>query len=228
MFRGAFHGRAVLVASWSHDHRRSHIEVRVLKYDRNRALRHLAAAAFIVVVAGLFVRQQLEAPVVAPGGVLGGVALGPLDERTVEVGQPAPDFVLEARGRAQPLRLSDFRGKVVVLNFWASWCGPCRQEMPEFQAEYARRGADPDVVILAVNALSLDVRRDAERFIEEMEVTFPVVFDAGGDVGERYRVRGLPSTFFIDRGGVVRAATFGPAFGGLLSEGIAKAEAGGG
>lgn len=196
----------------------------MLNYDRNRALRHFLAAAFIVLVAGLFVRQQLEAPIRAPGIE----AVGPLDARTVEVGQPAPDFALEALGPTSALRLSDFRGRIVVLNFWASWCGPCRQEMPEFQAEYTRRGPQGDVVILAVNALSLDSRRDAERFIQEMEVTFPVVFDTSGAVGERYRVRGLPSTFFIDRAGVVRGATFGPVFGGLLAEGIVKAEAGGG
>lgn len=196
----------------------------MLRYDRRRLLRHLAAAVFIVAVGGGFVWQQLEAPVGTPSGAV----LGPLDERTVDVGQLAPDFVLEARVTTSALRLSDLRGQVVVLNFWASWCGPCRQEMPEFQADYARRGPQRDVVIVAVNALSLDSRRDAERFVEEMEVTFPVVFDVSGAVGERYRVRGLPSTFFIDRAGVVRAATFGPVFGDLLGEGIAKAEAGGG
>ena len=200
----------------------------MLKYDRRRALRHAIATVFVLVVAGLFARQQLAAPVPAPDTTAG---LGPLDARTVETGQPAPDFVLETRAsgkQARTVRLSDFRGQVVVLNFWASWCGPCRQEMPDLQAEYARHAQTRDLTILAVNALSLDSRQAAERFIEEMGVTFPVVFDASGDVLERYRVRGLPSTFFIDREGVVRAATFGPVFGGLLADGIAKAEAGGG
>jgi peroxiredoxin len=198
-----------------------------LKYDRRRALRHFTAAAFVAVVGVLFVRQQLEAPLATPGVE---VRLGPLDERTVETGQLAPDFVLEGRslnGRAgEPVRLSDFRGEVVVLNFWASWCGPCRQEMPEFEAAYSA-GPAGDLAILAVNALSLDSRRDAERFVEEFGVTFPVAFDETGAVAERYRVRGLPSTFFIDRAGIVRAATLGPVFGGLLEQGIAKAEAGG-
>lgn len=195
----------------------------MLRYDRRRALRHGVAVAFLLVVGGLFARQQLEAPL-APGGE---APLGPLDERTVEVGQPAPDFALGSRVAGETLKLSDYRGQVVVLNFWASWCGPCRQEMPEFQEEYARHTLARDLTILGVNALSLDSREDAERFIEEVEVTFPIAFDASGEVGERYRVRGLPSTFFIDRGGVVRAATFGPVFGGLLEEGIAKAEAAG-
>jgi peroxiredoxin len=197
----------------------------VWRYDRRRALRHLTAAAFVLVVGVLFVRQQL-ATLPHEAGVEG--RLGPLDERTVETGQPAPDFALESRVPGETLRLSDYRGQVVVLNFWASWCGPCRQEMPEFEAEYARHTAARDLTILAVNALSLDSRRDAERFIEEMEISFPVVYDETGAVADRYRVRGLPSTFFIDRAGVVRAATFGPVFGGLLEDGIAKAEAGGG
>ena len=195
----------------------------MLKYDRRRALRHLTAAAFVLVVGVLFVRQQLESPPSESGSE---VRLGALDERAVEMGQPAPDFALESRAPGETLRLSDYRGQVVVLNFWASWCGPCRQEMPEFEAEYQRHAAAGDLTILAVNALSLDSRRDAERFIEEFEVTFPVAYDETGAVAERYRVRGLPSTFFIDRAGVVRAATFGPVFGGLLEAGIAKAQAG--
>jgi peroxiredoxin len=206
----------------------------MLNYDRRRAARHGIATVFVLVVLGLFVRQQLATPE-APAGAV--AMLGPLDERSVETGQPAPDFVLEARaagggkdgrGAISAVRLSDYRGRVVVLNFWASWCGPCRQEMPEFQAEYARRGRDGGVVILAIDALSLDSREAADRFIEDMGVTFPVAFDATGDVLERYRVRGLPSTFFIDRDGIVRGATFGPVFAGLLTEGIAKAEGGGG
>ena len=195
----------------------------MLKYDRSRALRHLTAAIFVAVVGALFVRQQLEAPLATPGLE---VRLGPLDERTVETGQLAPDFALESRVVGEVVRLSDYRGQVVVLNFWASWCGPCRQEMPEFEAAY-RAAEAGGLTILAVNELSLDSRRDAERFIEEFELTFPVAYDATGAVAERYRVRGLPSTFFIDRAGVVRAATLGPVFGGLLEDGIAKAEAGG-
>jgi peroxiredoxin len=215
----------VALATPTHDDAGMTSSYGLLKYDRRRALRHLTAAAFVLVVGALFVRQQLESPKDSAGVE---VRLGPLDERSVETGQPAPDFALEGRAAGETLRLSDYRGQVVVLNFWASWCGPCRQEMPAFEAEHARRAASNDFTILAVNALSLDSRRDAERFIEEMEVTFPVAYDETGAVADRYRLRGLPSTFFIDRTGVVRAATFGPVFGGLLDDGIAKAEAGAG
>lgn len=195
-------------------------------YDRNRLVRHSIAAVFVLTVGALFVRQQLGGPVPSTGAANGGVVvLGALDTQSVEVGQRAPDFILERRGDT-PLTLSSLEGRVVVLNFWASWCGPCRQEMPEFQAEYARSSAPDAPIIVAVNVLTLDARKPAEAFVDELGVTFPVLFDARGDVAEHYRVRGLPSTFFIDRTGVVRGATYGPVFGNLLVNGIAAAERG--
>ncbi len=196
-------------------------------YDRNRLVRHSIAAVFVLTVAALFVRQQLDGATSGSGasGARSVAILGALDEQSVEVGQPAPDFVLERRGGV-PLKLSSLEGRVVVLNFWASWCGPCRQEMPEFQREYAQSSAPDAPVIVAVNVLTLDARKPAEAFVDELGVTFPVLFDAAGDVAEHYRVRGLPSTFFIDRAGVVRGATYGPVFGNLLVNGIAAAERG--
>ena len=103
----------------------------------------------------------------------------------------------------EPARLSDFRGKTVVLNFWASWCPPCRAEMPEFQALWERRGPSgpDDLVVLAVDFLPEDSVAAAANFAREFGLTFPVLFDADGSVARRYRVRGFPATFFIDRRG---------------------------
>jgi peroxiredoxin len=189
---------------------------------RHRLTRYSIVAAIVLVVGGLFVQREFL-------GDEASAALGPLDDRTVARDQPAPDFAVEALDGGDVLRLSDYRGKVVVLNFWASWCEPCRREMPEFEAAYQERLDSDDFVVLAVDALALDSRQDAAAFIDAMGATFPTAYDTpDGAVTARYNVRGLPATFFIDREGVVRAMTLGPVFGDLLTNGIAAAEAGGG
>jgi cytochrome c-type biogenesis protein len=158
------------------------------------------------------------------------VSVGLLDDRSVELDELAPDFRLtDLDGNV--VLLSDFRGKTVVLNFWASWCPPCREEMPEFQALWDERGSggSDDLVVLAVNFLRDDSVGAATNFIEANEFTFPVLFDTTrGDVATRYGVRGLPATFFIDRNGVVRTTALGPVFGNLLETGVADADTEGG
>jgi len=194
----------------------------MLETRRHRLMRYSIVAAIVLIVGGLFVQREFLGDEVS-------AALGPLDDRTVARGEPAPDFAVESLDGSEVLRLSDYRGKVVVLNFWASWCEPCRREMPEFEAAYQGRLASDDFVVLAVDALALDSRQDAAAFIEAMGATFPTAYDTpDGAVTARYNVRGLPATFFIDREGVVRAMTLGPVFGDLLTNGIAAAEAGGG
>ena len=158
------------------------------------------------------------------------VQIGLVDDRSVQVDELAPDFRLtDLDGNV--VMLSDFRGKTVVLNFWATWCPPCREEMPEFQELWDHRGADgtDDLVVVAVNFLRDDTVGAATKFIEANEFTFVVVFDTTrGDVAARYGVRGLPATFFIDRNGVVRTTALGPVFGNLLETGVADADTEGG
>lgn len=113
------------------------------------------------------------------------------------VGSPAPDFALPALDGEQ-VRLSDLRGQRVLLNFWATWCGPCRQEMPAIQARYNHG----DFAVLAVDFG--ETRQQVQNFVNEIGVDLPVVLDADGSVQELYRVRGYPTTFFIDTKGVIR------------------------
>ena len=115
-------------------------------------------------------------------------------------GQPAPDFALKS-STGENLRLSEYRGDVVMINFWATWCGPCRQEMPlldQLYSRYQRVGFN----LLGVN-IDDDSRR-AMRMIEELGVNFPVLFDARKEVSELYEVDAMPVTVIVDREGTVR------------------------
>ena len=184
---------------------------------RRASLRYGLVVAVVLVIAGLFIQREL----------LNGDddGLGLLDGRQAFVGREAPDFVLEsARDTSQLVRLSDFRGQTVVLNFWSTWCPPCSKEMPLLQAVFDARSEAGDLVVLSV-----DFKEGAEpvmEFTAEFGITFPVVLDRSGSVAERYGLRGLPWTFFIDADGVIRRITRGPVFDELLPEGIAAADVG--
>ena len=209
---------------------------------QRRLIRYAIVAVIVLVIGGLYAQRELltddpaEAPMAASEAVKtedGGSAMpvvGLVDDRSVELDELAPDFRLTNLD-GKVVMLSDFRGKTVVLNFWASWCPPCRAEMPEFQALFDQRGTEgsDDLVVLAVNFLRDDTVGAATNFITQQGFTFPVVFDTTrGDVAARYGVRGLPATFFIDRNGVVRTTALGPVFGNLLETGVADADTEGG
>jgi thiol-disulfide isomerase/thioredoxin len=111
------------------------------------------------------------------------------------------------RLEAGELRLSDFRGQAVVLNFWATWCAPCRKEIPQFVDAYDRYEAGGLIVI----ALNLQEGKSiVGRYAEGFGMNFPIAIDRDGEVGDEYRLLGLPTTFFIDRVGVIRSVFTGP------------------
>jgi len=115
-------------------------------------------------------------------------------------GHTAPDFALKS-STGENLRLSEYRGDVVMINFWATWCGPCRQEMPlldELYSRYQRVGFN----LLGVN-IDDDSRR-AMQMAEELGINFPVLFDAQKEVSKLYEVEAMPVTVLVDREGTVR------------------------
>jgi peroxiredoxin len=116
------------------------------------------------------------------------------------VSQLAPDFTLKSTS-GENIKLSELRGNVVMINFWASWCGPCRQEMPLLQQLYERY-QDLGFTLLGINVDEDSVV--ADKILKEISVSFPVLYDSRNKVSKRYQVKAMPSTFVIDRDGKVR------------------------
>ena len=126
----------------------------------------------------------------------------------LKIGMAAPDFSLpDMAGKRQ--QLSDYRGKVVFLNFWATWCKPCKEEMPSMQTMW-ENFKNEDFVILAVSMDRVTTKKDIPTFIESMRLTFPVLTDSWGQTDKRYKLMGVPETYIIDQDGVLREKIIGP------------------
>ncbi len=134
------------------------------------------------------------------------------DMPPLEIGEPAPAFALHGLD-GNEVSLAALDGKVVVLNFWASWCGPCRREMPDFQKAWEEH-REQGVVFLGI-AVD-DTASEASRFAEQVGVTYPLALDTTGDVARAYRIRAVPSTYFIDREGRLATTLSGLANQGAL------------
>ena len=122
-------------------------------------------------------------------------------------GHPAPDFKLVSTD-GKTISLSDFRGQPVILNFWATWCAPCRAEFPEFQKAAVDNAGR--LVIIGINNTSADNADSIPAFLEEFGVTFPIVLDETGDTVKTYQIIGLPTTIFVDSNGIVNEVFTGP------------------
>ena len=163
-------------------------------------------AVLAAIMGGLLAVDRLgddSATVLLDSGVE--IELGAQDGSSPDVGDAAPEFaLLDPDGNVH--QLSDFRGQVVWVNFWATWCGPCRRELPDIQ-QLANEFEDQGLVVLAVNQRqSGEIAND---FWEELDLDLPILLDSNGDVTEQYRLRGLPNNFFIDADGVLRGGGLG-------------------
>jgi cytochrome c biogenesis protein CcmG/thiol:disulfide interchange protein DsbE len=173
-------------------------------------LKHGLQAATVAVVAGLL-------------GLLIGKVVH--QDKGVKLGggrtPPAPTFALSRLDAPGKLALVSLRGKVVVLNFWASWCSPCKSEAPRLEAawrQYRQRG----VVVLGVDGQ--DFSGDAKRFLRKHRITYPNVHDGPGNIGSKYGVTGYPETYFVDRRGrLVGDRVVGEVSAAKLTAGIRRA-----
>ena len=145
-----------------------------------------------------------------PANPIGGSSVPP----NPQVGFSAPDFTLDSL-TGTSLTLSDLRGQVVVLNLWASWCPPCRAEMPALDNAYRKLG-ERGLVVLGLNTTFQDDEAAARQAVQDWGLTFPVVFDRDGAASATYHVQAMPTTFFIGRDGVIHDMVFG----GPMSEAL--------
>jgi thiol-disulfide isomerase/thioredoxin len=141
---------------------------------------------------------------------------------STDIGRTPPDFLLRTPDGGE-VRFSDLRGKPVLVNFWASWCTPCRQEMPEIVRAYDARRPDG----LEVVAVNLQENADIVRgFADDFGMDFRVVIDRTGEVGDAWRIggpiEGIPSSYFINADGVVQSRVFGPMDGERLEAELEK------
>ena len=161
--------------------------------------------AFAVVIVGAYTLYNRLSGEVELGGVAtvatdAAVAEDPIGETEEARGSEAPDFtVYDLEGNAY--KLSDFRGKPVLLNFWASWCGPCQMEMPDFQKFYESHGDQVNFVIVNLTDGRRETVETASAFLAEKGYTFPVFYDTGREAAVKYGVSSVPMSFFIDAEG---------------------------
>ncbi len=152
-----------------------------------------------------------------------GTAPSGSESQTAETTEPekmmAPDFtVYDLEGN--PVKLSDFIGKPVVLNFWASWCGPCKSEMPDFDEAYAQLGDNIHFLMVNMTDGSRETVEIASSFIAEQGYSFPVFYDTDSEAAYAYSVYSLPTTFFIDAEGQAIAQATGAIDMETLQRGI--------
>ena len=140
-------------------------------------------------------------------------------EAATEETHPAPDVTVYTR-EGTPVKLSDYFGKPIVLNFWASWCGPCQSEMPDFQEAFLQLGDSIQFLMVNVTDGSRETVGNASAFIDRQGYTFPVFYDTDLDASNTYQTYSLPTTYFIDAQGNIIARATGAIDSDILQQGI--------
>jgi peroxiredoxin len=157
-------------------------------------IKKVIAAVVLVTLLTVAIVQAMDKKTEAPETTSQTTA----NKEGLAIGAKAPDFELKTL-TGETVKLSNLKGKKVMLNFWATWCPPCKAEMPEME-QFSKNAGD-DVVILAVN---IDPQLDVKGFVDENKITFPILLDADDKVNETYQIISIPTTYFIDSKGIIQ------------------------
>ena len=164
----------------------------------------------VFVVIGIWVFVCLAASVIGILAYTGALPIGQTgsmgpdaESEGIKIDEIAPDFTLQ-NSAGETVRLSDLRGKSVVINFWATWCGPCVREMPALQRYQDKY---PDFVLLGID--EGEKAEEVRKFTDKMKITYQILVDEKGTVANLYKVMIMPTTYFVDKDGVILARHFG-------------------
>lgn len=172
----------------------------------------------VVIMLGGYIKNQIDAQNAISENALGYEMDLETKETGIQKGQVAPDFTLPTLS-GESLTLSDLKGKKVILNFWATWCPPCKEEMPHLQAYYEEAAKEENVEIVAVNLTTTDGSIDKiQQFIDSFNLTFPILLMEEEGVNQTYEILTIPSTFMIDTKGRIQHQIVGPLDQDALSE----------
>lgn len=162
----------------------------------------LLVAALLVVAVTTIIKNNASDKAIESTEVIEGS--GTNDAGGLKVGQKAPDFTLQTLD-GEEISLSDLKGKKVMINFWATWCPPCKAETPHMVKYYNEKAKSENFEILSVNAMSTESKSEnVSKFIDEYKMTFPVVIDPRGEIVSQYEVLNFPTSFFINTEGVIQ------------------------
>jgi cytochrome c biogenesis protein CcmG/thiol:disulfide interchange protein DsbE len=160
----------------------------------------VVAAAIVAVIAMNHNGKDAGTPVAS--GALESPSDAQSDPAAPKKGSPAPAFKLSSLDGSSTYQVGGKREKALIINFWASWCGPCELEAPDLKAVYQKYRSQID--LYAVNATKYDKLRGAKDFVKEQQLPFPVLTDAAGEAGDSYKVHYYPTSFIVDRNGKIR------------------------